>query len=99
MTNIQAKMELLFEFEKELNQLLDTEEYELFHQQQSLFGEQIKNVLNQHSEDELQSVVGYLKRLQSMVASLQQRADIYTKLLKEKSLQLQRNKKKIKAYK
>lgn len=99
MTNTQAKLEILFEFEKKLNQLLDEEEYELFLQQQNLFGDQLKNFLNNHSEDELVSVIEHLKRLKSMVESLQQRADIYTKQLKEKSLKLQRNKKKIQAYK
>lgn len=99
MTNTQAKLEILFEFEKKLNQLLDEEEYELFLQQQNLFGDQLKNFLNNHSEGELVSVIEHLKRLKSMVESLQQRADIYTKQLKQKSLQLQRNKKKIQAYK
>jgi|GEM_PF-4406100 len=99
MTNTQAKLELLFEFDKKLNQLLDEEEYDLFLQQQALFGDQVKKFLNSHSENELVNVIEHLKRLKIMVESLQKRADMYTKLLKEKSLKLQRNKNKIKAYK
>lgn len=99
MTNTQAQLELLFEFDKKLNQLLDEEEYDLFLQQQGLFGEQVKNFLNSHSENELVNVIEHLKRLKIMVESLQQRANTYTKRLKEKSLKLQRNKNKIKAYK
>jgi len=99
MTNIQAKLERLFEFEKKLNQLLDDEQYELFQQQQALFGDLIKDFLNKHSEDELTSVMEQLKKLQHSVKLLQERTDTSFKQLKEKSLLLQRNKKNIKAYK
>ncbi len=99
MTNIQAKIEILFEFNKKLNQLLDEEQHERFLQQQNLFGDQVKDCLNSYSEGELLTVIGSLKRLQVMVKELQVRAEQCTKKLKEKSLTLQRNKKKIKAYK
>jgi len=99
MTSIQAKLERLFEFEKKLNQLLDDEQYELFQQQQALFGDLIKDFLNKHSEDELTSVMEQLKKLQHSVKLLQERTDTSFKQLKEKSLLLQRNKKNIKAYK
>ncbi|WP_025563176.1 hypothetical protein [Psychromonas sp. SP041] len=99
MTNIQAKIEILFEFDKKLNQLLDDEEHELFLQQQNLFGDQVKDCLNSYSEEDLLTVIESLKRLKVMVKELQNRADQCTKQLKEKSLMLQRNKKKIKAYK
>ncbi|WP_298940553.1 hypothetical protein [uncultured Psychromonas sp.] len=99
MTNIQAKIDILFEFNKKLNQLLDEEEYADFLQQQNLFGDQVKDCLNSYSEEELLTVIESLKRLKVMVKELQNRADQCTKQLKEKSLTLQRNKKKIKAYK
>jgi len=99
MTNLQAKIELLFEFEKKLNLLLDEEEYELFEQQQALFGEQLKNFITKHSEVELCSVIEPLKRLQNMIKLLQDRTTTSSKQLKDKSLLLHRNKKKIKAYK
>jgi len=99
MTSIQAKLEQLFEFEKKLNQLLEEEQYELFQQQQALFGDLIKDFLNRHSEDELISVMKQLKKFQHGVTLLQARTDTSFKELKEKSLLLQRNKKNIKAYK
>lgn len=98
MTNIQAKLEILFDFEHKLNQLLDEEQYEAFLQQQNLFDDQLKNFLSSHSEDELINIIDRLKRLKIMVQSLQKRAGIDSKQLKEKSLALQRNKKKIKSY-
>lgn len=99
MTNIQAKIDMLFEFDKKLNQLLDEEEHTLFLQQQNLFGDQVKDCLNSYSEDQLLTVMSELKRLKIMVKKLQDRADHCTKQLKGKSLTLQRNKKKINAYK
>lgn len=99
MTNVQAKLERLFEFEKKLNLILDEEQYELFLQQQALFGDQVKDLLSKHSEDELNSVIKQLKKLQHNIQLLQDRADVFYKQLKEKSLALQRNKNKIKAYK
>jgi len=99
MTSIQAQLERLSEFEKKLNQLLDDEQYELFQQQQALFGDLIKDFLNRHSEDELNSVLAQLKSLRSRVKLLQERTIVSSKQLKEKSLLLQRNKNKIKAYK
>jgi len=99
MTNIQAKIEILFEFNKQLNQLLDEEEHDRFLQQQNLFGDQVKDCLNSYSEEELLTVIDSLKRLKIMVKELQIRADQCTKQLKDKSLTLRRNKKKIKAYK
>jgi len=99
MTNTQTKLERLFTFEKELNQLLDEEQYTLFEQQQALFGDLLKDFLNTHSKDELTSMLEQLKDLQKMVKLLQERAKSHSKQLKEKSLQLQRNKNNIKAYK
>ena len=49
MNNIRAKLEQIFEFEKELNHLLDEEKYESFQQQQELFGDQLKDFLNKYS--------------------------------------------------
>jgi len=99
MTRIHAKLEQLFEFDKKLNQLLDEEQYELFQQQQDLFSDLLKDFLNRHSEDELNSVLAQLKSLRSSVKLLQERTIVSSKQLKEKSLLLQRNKNKIKAYK
>lgn len=99
MTNIQAKLEQLFEFERKLNETLEREEYELFFQQQALFGDQVKDFLNKHSQTELNNELKQLKRLKSMIKLLQEKSEAYTKTLKEQSLLLQRNKNKIKAYK
>ena len=99
MTNIQAQLEQLFEFEKTLNYLLDNQEYKQFQQQQELFSDKIKHVLNNQSQQDLNDNIEQLKRLKKSVESLQQRADVDFKQLKDKSLLLQRNKKKIKAYK
>lgn len=99
MSNTQAKLEQLFEFTQELRRLLESEEYELFNQQQALFGDLLKDFLTKSPESELVKVIEQLKNLQNMVKSLQQQADIATAQLKEQSLSLQRNKNKIKAYK
>ena len=99
MTKLQAIIERLFEFEKELNLLLDEEKYEQLQQQQALFGDLLKDFLNKHSESELTSVIEQLKKLKSMVKLLQERAETNSKKLKEKSILLKRNKNKIKAYK
>jgi hypothetical protein len=99
MTNIQAQLELLFEFEKQLNLLLDNEEYGQFQQQQELFSDKIKYLLDSQSEQTLNEHIQQLVNLESAVQRLQHRADMGYKKLKEKSLLLQRNKSKIKAYK
>ena len=99
MTNIQAKLEVLFEFEKKLTLLLAEEEYEKFKLQQDLFSDQIKDLLSKHSENELNNVIADLKKLQNKVQLLQQQADACYLSLKNKSLLLQRNKSKINAYK
>jgi len=99
MTNINAKLEVLFEFEKKLTLLLAEEEYEKFKQQQDLFSDQIKDLLSKHSENELNNVIEELKNLQNKVQLLQQQADACYLSLKNKSLLLQRNKNKINAYK
>jgi len=99
MNNIKAKLEQIFEFEKELNILLDEEDYESFKQQQDLFADQLKDFLKKYSQAELNEEITQLKRLEDLVHKLQNRADIDAKKLKQQSLQLQRNKKKVNAYK
>ena len=47
MTNIQAQLEQLFEFIKQLNILLDNEEYEHFQEQQDLLTEIDKSIVRQ----------------------------------------------------
>lgn len=99
MTNTKAQLELLFEFEKKLNLLLDEKQYELFQQQQDLFTNQIKNLLDNSSQSSLSAVIKELKLLESKIGALQARSAIYFEQLKEKSLLQKRNKNKIKAYK
>jgi len=99
MTNIQAKLERLFEFNKELHLLLENEEYEEFQKQQELFGDLVKDFLNKHDEKELVSVIKPLKRLKNMVKLLQEQSEECAQELKQQSLSLKRNKNKIQAYK
>lgn len=99
MNNIKAKLEQIFEFEKELNILLDEEDYESFKQQQDLFGDQLKDFLKKYSQAELNEEITQLKRLDDLVEKLRERADIDAKKLKAQSLKMQRNKSKINAYK
>lgn len=99
MTNIQAQLEQLLELEKQLNIFLDNEEYELFQKQQVVFTNQIQTLLDTHSQEDLISILKPLKQLQNKLAQLEERSADCSKQLKEKSLILQRNKKKIKAYK
>jgi len=99
MNNIKAKLEQIFEFEKELNILLDEEDYESFKQQQDLFGDQLKDFLKKYSQAELNEEITQLKRLDDLVQKLRERADIDAKKLKAQSLKMQRNKSKINAYK
>ena len=99
MTNIQAKLERLFEFNKELHLLLENKEYEEFQKQQELFGDLVKDFLNKHNEKELVSVIKPLKRLKNMVKLLQEQSEDCAQELKQQSLSLKRNKNKIQAYK
>ena len=99
MNNIKAKLEQIFEFEKELNILLDEEDYESFKQQQDLFADQLKDFLKKYSQAELNEEITQLKRLDDLVQKLRERADIDAKKLKAQSLKMQRNKSKINAYK
>ncbi|TEW51608.1 hypothetical protein [Psychromonas algicola] len=99
MNNIKAKLEQIFEFEKELNILLDEEDYESFKQQQDLFAAQLKDFLKKYSQAELNEEITQLKRLDDLVEKLRERADIDAKKLKAQSLKMQRNKSKINAYK
>lgn len=99
MNRFEAKIERLFEFLNELNELLDQEDYVKFQQQQELFGDLLKDFLNKHSESELNSIIGQLKKIKIEVKTLKDRTDKDAKNLKEKSLSFQRNKNKIKAYK
>ena len=99
MNNIKAKLEQIFEFEKELNILLDEEDYESFKQQQDLFADQLKDFLKKYSQTELNEEITQLKRLDDLVQKLRERADIDAKKLKAQSLKMQRNKSKINAYK
>lgn len=99
MTSIQAQLERLFELEKQLNVLLDEEQYEVFLQQQDIFSDQIKYFLDNNSEDDMGNVIKQLKHLEGAVELLQTRSDSYYQQLKEKSLLMKRNKKKINAYK
>lgn len=99
MNNINAQLERLFEFEKQLNQLLDEEQYEQFQQQQDLFTDQVKYLLDNSSEEILATVITQLKQLEYAIKQLQSRSSVYFQELKEKSLLQRRNKSKIKAYK
>ncbi|GLS89416.1 hypothetical protein GCM10007916_04830 [Psychromonas marina] len=99
MTNSQAQLEQLFELEKQLHTLLDDELYSQFQQQQVLFSDKINHLLDSQPEAQLIDNLEQLKKLDHAVQSLQMRADDCFKSLKEKSLLMQRNKNKIKAYK
>ncbi|MDN2662882.1 hypothetical protein [Psychromonas sp. 14N.309.X.WAT.B.A12] len=99
MTNVQASIDRLLESEKHLHKLLDEQQYEQFLQQQEIFGNQLKTCVDSYTEEQLLDVIAPLKRLQESLNTLQQRAEGISLDLKEKSLILQRNKKKIKAYK
>jgi len=96
---MQAALEVLFGFVGKLNKLLDEEKYASFYKQQLLFDDQLKHYFKNYPEKELVDVLERLKILRAQINDLQTRAQIETKQLKEKSLNLQRNKKKIKAYK
>lgn len=99
MNNIKAKLEQIFEFEKELNTLLDEEQYESFKQQQGIFAVQLKEFLKKYSQSELNEEIAQLKRLENLIQKLKNRADLDAKKLKQQSLQLRQNKKKVNAYK
>ncbi|PKF62892.1 hypothetical protein CW745_05580 [Psychromonas sp. psych-6C06] len=97
--DISTQLANLFALEEKLSDLLDNEQYEAFQQHQDLFSDQIKALLDNNSEQVLATKVEQLKKLENAVAELQNRSEHYYQALKEKSLQQQRNKNKIKAYK
>ncbi len=99
MTSTQAQLEQLFELEKQLNILLDEEQYETFLQKQDTFSDKIKYLLDSSSEEEMGKVIEQLKHLENAVQQIQERSNVYYQQLKEKSLLMNCNKKKINAYK
>ncbi|WP_019613203.1 hypothetical protein [Psychromonas ossibalaenae] len=96
---VELQLDALFDFEQQLQALLDGEQYELFQQQQDLFSDQIKALLDTNSSEDLAVVVEQLKILEAKIAALQIKSDTCYQQLKEKSLLQKRNKSKIKAYK
>ncbi|WP_028862516.1 hypothetical protein [Psychromonas aquimarina] len=96
---VELQLDALFDFEQQLQALLDDEQYELFQQQQDLFSDQIKALLDTNSSEDLSRVVTQLKLLEEKIAELQIKSDTCYQQLKEKSLLQKRNKSKIKAYK
>jgi len=99
MNEINATFEQFFIFEKALNALLDDENFDAFSEQQAHFQNQLEAFLKGCSAQQLEQQVVHIERLASLVEQLHQRAERETKKLKDQSLALQRNKKKINAYK
>lgn len=99
MSDIQHKLTALLKFEQQLHQLLEDEQYEQFQQQQDLFSDQIKVLLDNNSPETLNTVIDQLKELESKIAILQSKSENSFKQLKEQSLLQKRNKNKINAYK
>lgn len=97
-TKIELQLDELFKFEKQLHILLENEQYEKFQQQQDLFSDQIKALLDNNSAATLNRVVDKLKQLQTNIAILQHKSNASFKELKEQYLLQKRNKSKIKAY-
>jgi hypothetical protein len=83
----------------ELNKLLDDGDYEKFSQQELLFSDLIKNLLDNTPQAALLVNLHKLKQLQSDITPLLTRADIEYNTLKTKALKQQRNKSKLQAYK
>lgn len=101
MINIQIELQLkqLFQLEQQLQRLLEEEQYEEFQQQQVVFSVQVKALLDNHSAESLNDAIDQLKTLKERINTLQNESAKHFKQLKEKSLQQQRNKSKINAYK
>ncbi|WP_415227113.1 hypothetical protein [Psychromonas sp.] len=98
-TTIELQLDELLKLEQQLTTFLDEEEYDLFQQQQTVFSDQIKNLLTNNSPETLSTVIEQLKTLETNIATLQNKSAQHFKQLKEKSLLQKRNKSKIKAYK
>jgi len=99
MNEVKATFEQFFAFEKVLNLLLDEEDFDAFTEQQNVFQTQLKDFISRCSEQELNEQLPLLEQLEKQVEQLHQRAKVSTNQLKDKSLALQRNKKKLNAYK
>ncbi|MCG6202441.1 hypothetical protein [Psychromonas antarctica] len=98
-TKIEQQLDELFKLEQQLTTFLDEEKYELFQQQQDIFSDKIKTLLDRNSAETLNTVIEQLKILETNIATLQNKSKQYFKQLKEQSLLQKRNKSKIKAYK
>ena len=97
--DIDSQLRQLFTAERELNKLLENEEFEHFQQRQITFSDQVNTLINTNSQDVLGAVIEDLKRLEKAVIKLQSHSDDCYQQLKEKSLLQHRNKSKLKAYK
>ncbi|RBW47423.1 hypothetical protein DS885_03225 [Psychromonas sp. B3M02] len=99
MTDLATGIQTLLDSEQQLHKLLDEQQYEQFLQQQEMFGKQLKACISSLTEAQLISAIAPLNQLQERLDTLQSRAEKVGQDLKEKALILQRNKKKINAYK
>ncbi len=98
-SKIEQQLDELFKLEQQLTTFLDQQEYDLFQQQQDIFSNQIKTLLDSNSAETLSTVIEQLKTLETNIATLQNKSEQHFKQLKEMSLLQKRNKNKLKAYK
>ena len=81
--DIKEQLNNLFKLEKTLSSLLDNEEYETFQQQQDIFSDQIKALLDNNQPEVLSTVIEQLKQLEATVEQLQERSEVYYQKLKD----------------
>lgn len=98
-TEIDRQLDALLQQQVKLSALLDDAQYEKFQQQQTIFSNQIENLLTNHSAETLSTVIDQLKLVEERIKVLQKKSEQHFKQLKEQSLLQKRNKNKIKAYK
>ena len=98
-TKIDLQLDALQEQQVKLSTLLDDAQYEEFQLQQTIFSDQIKDLLTSNSAETLSTVIDQLKMVEEQVKILQKKSEQHFKQLKEQSLLQKRNKNKIKAYK
>lgn len=98
-TTIEQQINTLFSLVEGLECCISENKYSEFSQQQEILAYKMHQILGNASQDELLSVIVQLKKIETLMLSIQHNATTLQTELKNKSLQQQRAKKRVNAYK
>jgi predicted ATP-grasp superfamily ATP-dependent carboligase len=97
--DIKTELQQLFQLTNQLSEELKSQNFENFQVIEQTYSEKLKELLDVYNAATLISVLPELKTLEIETQEIQNKAQKSFDILKTKSLEQQRNKKKINAYK